>query len=158
MSPHVVPGLHGLIKVVENWTFSLFFCTAELWGSVVIAVLFWTLANDVCTVKEAKTVYPMMGISANIALVVAGNFMKYMSATVLNGASTQTFLQFMVTAIICCSGLMVAVRPPPPIHAVMQGICVYTGPRPGMTPVQPLANPLAAVVQGMFVRMHGYVN
>jgi AAA family ATP:ADP antiporter len=34
-------------QVVENWTFSLFFCVAELWGAVVISVLFWTLANEV---------------------------------------------------------------------------------------------------------------
>jgi ATP/ADP translocase len=34
-------GLHGLLKVVGNWTYSLFFCMAELWGAVVISVLFW---------------------------------------------------------------------------------------------------------------------
>ena len=66
-------------QVVENWTFSLFFLVAELWGAVVISVLFWTLANEVCTVKEAKTIYPLMGIAANVALVAAGNFMKLVS-------------------------------------------------------------------------------
>ena len=104
-------GLHGAIKVVENWTFSLFFCSAELWGSVVIAVLFWTLANDVCTVDEAKTVYPMMGIAANVALVAAGNYMKFVSATVLKGATTQVFLQTMVTTIVGTSIAMALVRP-----------------------------------------------
>jgi AAA family ATP:ADP antiporter len=34
-------GLHGLLKVVGNWTYSLFFCMAELWGAVIISVLFW---------------------------------------------------------------------------------------------------------------------
>ncbi len=47
LSGQVPSGLHGLLKVVENWTFSLFYCIAELWGSVVISVLFWTLANEV---------------------------------------------------------------------------------------------------------------
>ncbi len=41
----------------------------QLWGAVVISVLFWTLANEVCSVAEARTVYPMMGIAANFALV-----------------------------------------------------------------------------------------
>ena len=50
-------------QVIEHWTFSLFFCIAELWGSVVISVLFWTLANDVCTVADAKVIYPLMGQS-----------------------------------------------------------------------------------------------
>ena len=67
--------MHG-VQVVENWTYSLFFLVAELWGAVVISVLFWTLANEVCTVKEAKAIYPLMGIAANMALVAAGNFMK----------------------------------------------------------------------------------
>ena len=50
-----------LVQVIEHWTFSLFFCIAELWGSVVISVLFWTLANDVCTVADAKIIYPSLG-------------------------------------------------------------------------------------------------
>ena len=73
-------------QVVEHWTFSLFFCIAELWGSVVISVLFWTLANDVCTVADAKTIYPLMGIAANIALVVAGNYMKWVNRSVVGGS------------------------------------------------------------------------
>jgi hypothetical protein len=112
------------MQVVENWTFSLFFCSAELWGSVVIAVLFWSLANDVCTMEEvrypikgpsgfhatatlpisdchrhplpstgesvdscslivlpvlasqAKSVYPMTGMAANLALVASGTYVK----------------------------------------------------------------------------------
>lgn len=77
--PHVPAGLHGLVKMFEMWTYSLFFCSAELWGAVVISVLAWTLANELCTVPEAKTVYPLVGIAANVALVVAGNFMKFVN-------------------------------------------------------------------------------
>ena len=73
---------------MENWTYSLFFLVAELWGAVVISVLFWTLANEVCTVKEAKTIYPLMGIAANVALVAAGNFMKLVS----RGLAVSAFL------------------------------------------------------------------
>ena len=36
LAPAVPAGLHGLLKVVEHWTFSLFFCVAELWGAVAI--------------------------------------------------------------------------------------------------------------------------
>lgn len=75
-----------------------------------ISVLFWTLANNVCTVKEAKTIYPMMGIPANIAVVAGGNFIKCMNNTVLAGCSTQTFLQAMVAAILTSSGVMIGVR------------------------------------------------
>ena len=84
-----------MAQVVEHWTFSLFFCVAELWGSVVISVLFWTLANDVCTVADAKTIYPLMGIAANIALVVAGNYMKWVNRSLVGG-SLQASLQVQV--------------------------------------------------------------
>ena len=68
--------------MVEYWTYALFFCVAELWGPIVISVLFWTLANEVCTVQDARTIYPLMGIAANIALVVAGVFIKHVTAAV----------------------------------------------------------------------------
>lgn len=72
----------GPAQMVEYWTYALFFCVAELWGPIVISVLFWTLANEVCTVQDARTIYPLMGIAANIALVVAGVFIKHVTAAV----------------------------------------------------------------------------
>ncbi len=69
-------------QMVEYWTYALFFCVAELWGPIVISLLFWTLANEVCTVQDARTIYPLMGIAANIALVVAGGFIKHVTAAV----------------------------------------------------------------------------
>ena len=72
----------GAAQMVEYWTYALFFCVAELWGPIVISVLFWTLANEVCTVQDARTIYPLMGIAANIALVVAGVFIKHVTAAV----------------------------------------------------------------------------
>ena len=69
------------VQMIENWVYSLFFCAGELWGGVVISVLFWSLANEVCSVSDAKTIYPSMGIAANVALVVAGNYMKWVNNT-----------------------------------------------------------------------------
>lgn len=40
-SPYVPIGFTGLLQCIENWTYSAFFCIAELWGAVVISVLFW---------------------------------------------------------------------------------------------------------------------
>ena len=44
---------------------------------MVISLLFWGLANDVCSVDEAKTIYPLMGMAANVGLIVSGSFMKW---------------------------------------------------------------------------------
>jgi len=102
----VPPGLLGAVKLVENWTYSLFFCTAELWGTVVISVLFWSLANDVCSVAEAKTVYPLMGMSANVALVAAGNYIKWVNAGPAAGAGLGASLNLLVATVVAGSGLM----------------------------------------------------
>jgi ATP/ADP translocase len=35
---------------------------AELWGSVVVSVLFWGFANQITTVDEASQFYPLFGL------------------------------------------------------------------------------------------------
>lgn len=39
--------LMGPIAILRNWTFCLFYVMAELWGSVVVSLLFWGFANQV---------------------------------------------------------------------------------------------------------------
>ena len=47
-------GFAAPIAVLRNWTYSLFYLLANMWGSVVVSLLFWGTANDVVTVPEAK--------------------------------------------------------------------------------------------------------
>jgi ATP/ADP translocase len=37
----------GPVSILRNWTFCLFYVMAELWGSVVVSLLFWGFANQV---------------------------------------------------------------------------------------------------------------
>jgi AAA family ATP:ADP antiporter len=67
------------IALFRNWTFTAFYCFAELWGSVVLSLLFWGFSNQVCKVAEAKKYYPLFGLFANIALICSGTFVKYVS-------------------------------------------------------------------------------
>lgn len=98
----------GPIAILRNWTFCLFYVMAELWGSVVVSLLFWGFANQVSvrsflpllytslayavvcvftvvllvqitTVDEAKTFYPLFGLGANVALIFSGRAVKYFS-------------------------------------------------------------------------------
>jgi AAA family ATP:ADP antiporter len=41
------PRFLGPLAIMRIWTFCLFYVMAELWGSVVISVLFWGFANQV---------------------------------------------------------------------------------------------------------------
>jgi ATP:ADP antiporter, AAA family len=70
---------YGPLAVVRNWTFCLFYVAAELWGSVVVSVLFWGFANSICLVDEAKKFYPFFGLCANVALIFSGQAVRYFS-------------------------------------------------------------------------------
>ncbi|GLJ21512.1 hypothetical protein SUGI_0397790 [Cryptomeria japonica] len=69
----------GPLAILRIWTFCLFYVMAELWGSVVVSVLFWGFANQITTVDEAKQFYPLFGLGANVALVFSGRTVKYFS-------------------------------------------------------------------------------
>ncbi len=77
-------GLFGLVAVMRNWTYSLFYVMAELWGSVGISLLFWGFANDTTRVSESKRFYAMFGIGANLAMLVSGPLIKYFSREGMN--------------------------------------------------------------------------
>jgi AAA family ATP:ADP antiporter len=79
MIESVVPRLHGLISIVRNWSFSLFYVIAELWGSAMISLLFWQFANDITKVKDAKRLYPLFLIGANIAMLFSGPLITYLA-------------------------------------------------------------------------------
>ena len=50
------PRFAGPIAILRNWTFCLFYVMAELWGSVVVSLLFWGFANQVrrCPLRRAS--------------------------------------------------------------------------------------------------------
>ena len=47
-------GFGAPLAIVRNWSFAVFYVMAEMWGSVVASLLFWSFANEVTTVEEAK--------------------------------------------------------------------------------------------------------
>jgi AAA family ATP:ADP antiporter len=64
-----------------------------------------SLANDVCTVDEAKSVYPFMAIGANIALVIAGTYIRWVNA-VLPAGSQLLGLRVLVGTVLAMSVAM----------------------------------------------------
>lgn len=72
-------GLGGLVAIFRNWTYAVFYVLAELWGSVMLSLVFWGFANDITRVSEAKRFYALFGIGANLALLVSGPAIVYVS-------------------------------------------------------------------------------
>lgn len=72
-------GFSGLIAILRNWTYALFYVMSELWGSVALSLLFWGFANDTTKTSEAKRFYGVFGIGANVAMLVSGPLIVYFS-------------------------------------------------------------------------------
>ena len=72
-------ALLPLVAIFRNWTYAVFYTLANMWGSVVVSLLFWGFANEITTVSEAKKYYPLFGLMANVALIFSGQYVKYVS-------------------------------------------------------------------------------
>ncbi len=76
--------LQWLAPMIGNWSYTLFFVMAELWGSVVLTALFWQFVNMITKITETKRFYPMFALIGNIGLLFSG-------LTVKLGAKQPTF-------------------------------------------------------------------
>ncbi len=73
------------IKIGGKWGYATFYIMAEMWGSMMLTMLFWQFANQITKTKEAKRFYSMFGLIGNTGLlmipVVTGFFSKVNAAT-----------------------------------------------------------------------------
>ncbi len=58
---------------------SLFFVMAELWGGMVIGLLFWGFANQINTVGEAVRFYTLFSAGGHLGIMAAGPLIWYYS-------------------------------------------------------------------------------
>lgn len=65
-------GFHGLIAILRNWTFTLFYVMSELWGTAIMTVLLWGFINQVTRVEEAGRFYGILSVGSNISTALAG--------------------------------------------------------------------------------------
>jgi len=73
------PALSGFIDIYGYWSFSLFYILSEIWGSAMIALMFWQFANYVVRMREAKRFYGLFVVLGNLALVISGPTVMFCS-------------------------------------------------------------------------------
>ncbi len=99
-------GFKGVISMYRYWTYAIFYTLAELWGSVVMTLMFWQFANDVTRVSEAKRFYAHFYLVANIAVFFAGFATRYFSQirnSLPEGVDPWgVSLNYLMTAIVLC--------------------------------------------------------
>jgi len=98
-------GCKGLVSMVRYWSFTLFYVMAELWGTIIMTLLFWGFANQVTKLEEAKRFYGLFGVGINISGIAAGGFSIYISNLVHSVGKShdswgQTLLWLNLTVVI----------------------------------------------------------
>jgi len=73
------PALGGFIDIYAYWSFSLFYVLAEIWGSAMIALMFWQFANHVVRMRESKRFYALFLVIGNVALILSGQTVVFCS-------------------------------------------------------------------------------
>ncbi len=66
------PNLSGFIDIYAYWAYSLFYVLAEIWGSAMIALMFWQFANHIVKMSESKRFYGLFAVVGNLALILSG--------------------------------------------------------------------------------------
>ena len=67
--------VHNAPLLLERWVTTMYYVLSPIWGTIVVSVLFWSFANRYTSVADAKRIYPIMGIVANVALILGGLIM-----------------------------------------------------------------------------------
>ena len=76
------PRLGGFIDIYAYWAYSLFYVLAEIWGSAMIALMFWQFANYVVKMNESKRFYGLFAVIGNFSLILSGQTVAFCSKNI----------------------------------------------------------------------------
>ncbi len=65
-------GLEGAIAVIRHWPLTVLFLAGELWTSLVTAMIFWAIANEVTSLEESASCYPWVRVGGALGAVLGG--------------------------------------------------------------------------------------
>lgn len=70
------PRFLGLWQIIALWPVTLFYIHAEAWGTLALGVAFWTVANEVTSIDQAKRFYASFNLLSAFAYMVTGGILK----------------------------------------------------------------------------------
>lgn len=71
-----MPYMKYLLQMISGWPIVLFYMLSELWGSVMMALMFWQLANQITSITESKRFYPLFLFVGQAGLFISGMVSK----------------------------------------------------------------------------------
>jgi AAA family ATP:ADP antiporter len=87
--------------MIQYWSFTLFYVMSELWGNIILMMIFWGFANQITSFGEAKRFYGIFGIGINLSGIFSGEISIMISKY---GASWDTSLTYLL-ALVTGAGL-----------------------------------------------------
>ena len=97
------------VAIYRNWIQSIFFVAAELWGSVVIFLLFWGFVNHICNFNEAKRSYNLFVAGGDLAQMFTGPLVCYFTGKFI-GESFDLALQSLVGFVLFFGFMIMALH------------------------------------------------
>ena len=67
-----IPYLRYMFMMIENWSYILYYILSELWGSVMLSLMFWQISNKVFKIEQAKRIYPLLGMVGQLGMLMSG--------------------------------------------------------------------------------------
>ncbi|MCF7806635.1 MAG: NTP/NDP exchange transporter [Simkaniaceae bacterium] len=96
------------IALYRNWIQSIIFITAELWGTMVILLMFWGFANHITTLKEAKKSYTIYIAAGDFAALLVGPLI-YMLSKVFAGRDFAVTVQAVTTIVLIVGAFIIGI-------------------------------------------------
>jgi len=90
------------VAVYQYWMDSSFFVLAELWGGLMIGVMFWGFANQITNIKDAARFYALYTAGGHIGTFLAGGLI-YSSARLMQGQEFEhtIYILMLIVSVVC---------------------------------------------------------
>lgn len=78
------PWFKWIFPVIGYWGYSLFYIFSELWGALVLSLLFWQFANHITTVEQSRRFYMLLGMFNGVGTILSGFFVTFYESSARN--------------------------------------------------------------------------
>jgi len=93
------------IIMLYYWPYTVFYILAELWPSIMLTLMFWQIANQIYSVEEAKTYYPLLALSGEIGAATGGMAITFITSS-YTGNNWEDSIRYF-SFLILVSGLLI---------------------------------------------------
>lgn len=104
------PAFKYQIILLQNWTISLLYIMCEICGTAILTLLFWQIANDLYSIKQAKKNYALFGIIGQTGIILAGIMQTIISDYLFQPRWEDTMQYMMSTILVSSIALIILYR------------------------------------------------